>query len=390
MNMGRQRTVSEGLPDNLHFDSFHQRYRYTNPETGERTWLSGDRTKSCELARKANTLLAARRAIQTAPGGKTLEYGIDMYIENVVPHKAWDDGTRKNALFRLNAIKREIGHRYIVTIDRIFLKTWIDARSNNGDVFNKWRDRLVDLWEYFIELLWVDYNEPAAIMKRSTSKKLKENRRIRHRLELDGFWAIHDHETGPAFLQIAMELSILLLQARKEVCDIKTSDFRDGWLYIIRDKVAADSDMAFIRIQVNAQLKDIRRRAFEDDIATEYLVHRHPTRQKATDRAVKPHWAAINPAYLTRAFKTVRDATGLWDDLAPRERPSLHEIVSLGVRTYRKAGYPKDYIQALKTHSNAKTTDIYLQGEELTDDHYRPVEAGLTLAELRQLGKKPR
>lgn len=164
---------------------------------------------------------------------------------------------------------------------------------------------------------------------------------------------------------------------------MRTSDYRDGWLYVIRDKVAGDTDVAFIRIRLTPELDDIKRRAMADGVLTDYLVHRRPQRQVPSQRAKRPHWAAVVPTEVTRVFQEVRDATGRWDCIAPRARPTFHEIRSLGARTYRSAGYSEQYIQALMTHANQRTTSIYLEGGKLTDEHYHQVEAGLSLETLR-------
>jgi len=384
MDMGRKRTVSDKLPDNLTFDSHSGRYRYHNTETDARPWVGTDRAKAIELAKQANIVLAARRVARSGPADlPTIGHGIDMYLLNVVPHKPWDTGTAKNAKFRLAVLRREMGERLVGSTDRVFLGEWIAAKAESGDLFNKWRALLVDLWRYFISKKWLDINEADAVMKRSTSQKLAVNRRQRSRLELADFWAIHDHDTCEPWLRIAMEQSLITLQARQEICAMRTTDYRDGWLYVIRDKVAGDSDMAFIRIQLTAELEDIKRRAMSDGILTDYLVHRRPERTKPHERARKPHWAAVRTEYLTKAFQTVRDATGRWDGIPARQRPTFHEIRSLGARTYRAAGYSEQYIQSLMTHANKRTTTIYLEGGKLTDEHFHQVEAGLSLEELK-------
>lgn len=381
MDMGRKRTVGEGLPDNLYPDGLG--YRYVHPVTGEKTRLGTDREKAVALAIKANLVLEARRLARQAAPQPTIGHGVDMYVENVVPHKPWDTGTAKNNAYRLAVIKRELGDRMIATTDRVFLGEWLNAKARAGDLYNKWRALLVDLWRYWISKRWLDFNEAEAVMKRSTSAKLEVNRRQRGRLELADFWAIHDHDTCPLFLQVAMEQSLITLQARAELCAMELAHYRDGYLFVIRDKVAGDSDMAFIRIALTPELEAIKRRAMSDGVPSPLLVHRRPERQKPEQRARKRHWTAVEPEYLTKAFATVRDATKRWDGVPARQRPTFHEIRSLGARTYRAAGYPEAYIQALMTHADKKTTSIYLEGGQLTDQHYHQVEAGLSLATLR-------
>ena len=100
----------------------------------------------------------------------------------------------------------------------------------------------------------------------------------------------------------------------------------------------------------------------------------------------KPHWSYVNPSYLTKTFKKVRDRSGLFDGWEPRQRPTFHEIRSLGGRLYRKLGHPKEYVQALMTHTDETTTDIYLADPEaLTEENYRRVKADLKLNKLPRI-----
>jgi hypothetical protein len=59
------------------------------------------------------------------------------------------------------------------------------------------------------------------------------------------------------------------------------TDYRDGYLFVIRDKVSGDSDMAFIKIRITPELEEIRRRALKpDDTASPFLIHRKPNRER--------------------------------------------------------------------------------------------------------------
>lgn len=128
----------------------------------------------------------------------------------------------------------------------------------------------------------------------------------------------------------------------------------------------------------------IRRRSRLDSLVSPFLVHRAPERRQRRWVAGKPHWTAIEPGYLSRAFQAARDATGLWAALPELERPSFHEIRGLGSRLCLAAGMREEAIQALMTHSQAKTTQVYLEGgrEALKDSDFIPVATGLTLAGL--------
>ena len=91
----------------------------------------------------------------------------------------------------------------------------------------------------------------------------------------------------------------------------------------------------------------------------------------------------------------MRDGTHHYDQQEPRQRPTFHEVRGLGSRLYEARGVPRNEIQALMTHSSAKTTKIYLEGgaQGLTIDDYVAVQAPLTVKELigdlGQAGDRP-
>ena len=118
-------------------------------------------------------------------------------------------------------------------------------------------------------------------------------------------------------------LDLVTLQARKEICNTRYSDYRDGWLYVIRDKVSGESEMGFIRIAVTPQLDEIRRRSLTDGVLSTYLVHRPPKRQRREWTETKPHWTYVNPSYLSKAFGKAREACGRYASLAPAKRPTF-------------------------------------------------------------------
>jgi integrase len=92
----------------------------------------------------------------------------------------------------------------------------------------------------------------------------------------------------------------------------------------------------------------------------------------------------VNPQYLSKAFEAARDRSERWSTLKPRERPTFHEIRSLGARLHRAAGIPETDIQALMTHADQRTTQIYLErgAGALTDADFHLVKAPLTLTEM--------
>ena len=140
-------------------------------------------------------------------------------------------------LAKMNRIARELGDRTVQRTDRMFLEDWLTSFCGTGDQFNKWRYALTLLWDFAVSRKIAVECEPAKIEPRSTSKKLEINRKVRQQLSVEGFKLIHDG--APGWLQIAMEQSLVTLQARSEICNMQHAHYRDGHLFVIRDKSPA-------------------------------------------------------------------------------------------------------------------------------------------------------
>lgn len=323
-----------------------------------------------------------RRARELDEGKPRIAALVDKWISDRMPFMPWDEGTRKSAGYKLARIRRELGSRVVSRTDCLFLEDWLHF-CKTGDAWNKWRYILVLLWKFAVSRKMAETNEAEKLEERSTSKKLEANQKVRQQLDIRGFEAIH--EKAPAWLQIAMEQSLVTLQARTEICNMKHADYRNGHLFVIRDKVSGDSDMAFIKIAVTDELEAIRKRSLTlDGSASPYLVHRKPANERREWIEGKPHWTFVNPEYLSKAFAKARDATGLYDALEPAQRPTFHEIRGLGARIHRAMGIPESEIQALMTHANQRTTQIYLDkgAAALTDEDYHSVKAPLKVREM--------
>lgn len=55
----------------------------------------------------------------------------------------------------------------------------------------------------------------------------------------------------------------------------------------------------------------------------------------------------------------MRDECGACDDLDPAPRPTFHEIRSLGVHLYEKAGFSREYIMALSGYATEAMFERY-------------------------------
>jgi len=386
--MIKRNDKNQDLADNLHISSKKKGvtyFYYLHPITKKRSAMGCNKKAAIEAANYLNSLLTKNAPlIQSVinPKKKTLLQVVTEYKKNEVPNKPWAKGTADNYRYRYNKFAKDLGHHMIEVVDRLMIANWLNGFAVSNDVHNTTLFIIKDIYDYAISRKYLNSNEAAAVRKKSLSKKLEANKKARQRLTVEMFWAIHDK--APTWLKNAMELSLITLQARNEIINMKFDHHRAGWLYVIRQKVAGESDFGFIRIQSTTQIDNIVKRS-RNQIISPYIIHYNPKRMRRDQMINKNHWSCITPGYLSNQFKSARDKCELFNDWNPKEKPTFHEIRSLGARIYREQGRPKQYIQSLLTHSNQKTTQIYLDGGQLSDEHFYKVEAGLDLMNLPKI-----
>jgi integrase len=358
-----------------------------NPINGrKKRFRASQEAAARELAGLLNTFLDNERRRKLLDAGKpTLEGVIDRWIAEQLHLQPWDKSTKATALMRLARIKRELGAdgALIEDIGVVQLGDWLERTAAKADPFNKWRQILVLVWGFAVLKGLAKANEAEKVPRRSTSKKISGNRKVRQPLDVEGFRDIHAH--GGPLLQLAMEMSLVTTLARTELCALQHPHFRDGWVFVIRDKVAADSEMGFVRIRITPQLLEFQERARRlDNIVCPFLLHRRPDRMQRRFIDCKEHWAQLMPDYLTRLFNEACAKVPRYAQLEPGQRPTLHEVRGLSARLLKAKGMGKEDIRALMTHADEKTTRIYLEGGRaaLTDEHFVKVAAPFTVAEL--------
>lgn len=385
--MGRKNKT--GFPAHMRKDGDRGGFVVINPVSGKKLRFSpGEEQQARETAEALALWVEQRRRREAFEAGMpTVSKVITSWLEERLPLEPWDESTRETYVWRMERIRTELGESLIDGLDCRALETWLAKTAKKADPFNKWRFALVLLWRFAVAQKLAKSNEPEKIERRSTSRKIASNRKERQQLDVPGYQAIY--ELAEPWMRLAMDLSLLTLQSRREVCAMKHEHFRNGHLYVIRDKTAADSDMAFIRIRLTAELEALQARARTiDAIVCPYLVHRRPDRMQRRWLDGKDHWARLNEDYLTRQFAAVCERIPRFAALAERQRPTFHEIRGLGSRLHRLRGTAVEDIQALMTHSSPETTQIYLElgPGALTDDHFVKVSAPYSVSEL--LGAK--
>jgi enterobacteria phage integrase len=381
MDVGRPK--SNDYPPYMTVDGDLGRFVVRNPITGKKKRFSDEAEARAAAVKLGEWVEQERKAEAFDAGRPTIQSLVKWWKRDRLQFQAWDINTRKAMVHKMDRIGRELGDRVIARTDSLFLEDWLTSFCNTADHFNKWRYALVLLWKFALSRHLVQACEPEKIERRSTSKKLEINRKVRQQLDIEGFKAIR--AKAEPWLQLAMDQSLVTLQARAEICAMQHAHYRGGYLFVIRDKVSGDSDMAFIKIALTAELEEIRKRSRTlDNTVSPYLIHRAPERRRREWTNGKPHWTFVNPEYLSKAFAEARDAAEVYKALKPRERPTFHEIRGLGARILRAQGVSEAAIQGLMTHSNKRTTQIYLDrgAAALTDNDYHAVTAPLSLSEI--------
>jgi hypothetical protein len=107
--------------------------------------------------------------------------------------------------------------------------------------------------------------------------------------------------------------------------------------YVVQQKTAKASDMAWIRFKVTPELQRVISHC-RDNIVSPFLIHRRPDRKKQKQAETKDHWTKIEERYLTRAFKEAREAADCYKGWKEEEMPGFHEVRALSLHLYKKAG----------------------------------------------------
>lgn len=367
------------LPKNLTYDKQSERYRYRWARTGKRTWIGRDREQAIEYAERLNKAAEFERLqlIQKRVE-PTLGDVIDLYLQLGMPEMPFAESTRSVHEAAYRRYKADLGDALFKSIDRLVIADWITNRSKANHTRNRHRLRWMRLYDFAIARKWCDFNEASATPRYSQSMKLPQNQIQRKRMTLDYFWSVHD--VSPVHIQIAMQLSLVTLQAEQEVCNMQYADIKDGELYVIRRKTASESDAAFIKIRMTEEIDRLVKWSRQSRIVSPFIVHRIRRSVAPHQKRVPPHPTWVSPHALSQQFGFMCTRAGVSADYAHRQRPTFHEIRSLGARLMEQQGYPKHHVQMLMAHGNKKTTEIYLDNRsELSDGDFIAVDAPLVL-----------
>lgn len=280
---------------------------------------------------------------------------IDIFEDLLLTERELSKITLQFYSHKIKHIRKHLGQYDIDDISRKEISAFIMMYPPRSS--NQFRGLLIDIYNHAVAMGYAILNPARGTLKR-------RHRKQRQRLTLEGYMAIY--YIAPNWLKNAMDIALQTLQRVSDVCKMKFTDIQDGALIVIQGK-----SKKVIKIKMRPQLEEIIYRC-RDDIASPYIIHRLPERLAEQNLRLvnRTHPTQILRDYCTKSFSAARDKCGYFNYIPINERPTFHEIRSLGAFLYEKQ---QEFPQNLLGHEDKAMTEYYLNGH----DRQIEVEAGL-------------
>lgn len=372
MSPRRRQEGNNDLPTGLspvkHRGQMRWRYRYPS---GKDFWfpVGTSRYDAVEASRMFNAEYRSPQVLQMEKDDK-YNRPLSIWLPKIIKRvKAEDDlspAVLKTFLSNCSKLIESHGDVYSKAITLETVNDFINeqAKDSSNEVKNRKALFLKKVFDYLVDMSGMSENFAAK------KKLLPVAKKQRPRLNSENYQLIYNH--APTYLQIAMALSLQTTHAVLEVSRIKYKDCNMltttekasgelvyGYMRIRRQKVKKH-ESSRVEIPITKALKDIIDQSRQSNIVSPYIVHRINRTKTLTKGCDHP--TQCESDYISKAFSALRDELGLYDNIENRRyRPSFHEIRSLSIRLYDKAGYDP---QARAAHSKAETTNIYKENSE--------------------------
>lgn len=334
--------------------------RYKHPKMDKPRAFGKDVAAANEVARLVNAQLSGQQDIAQSIIGQArascdFDHVADRFMDEYVPTLKWAASTLRENSGRLAKFRTAIGQNDFQSLDVLDLSNAIDQMFS-GDGRRQARNLLIHVYRFAIgKGLRKGTNAAEEVLRVSKSS------RVRCRIaNLQHYQAIYEHALP--MVQDAMDLSLITLQGRLELCNMRLKHDESDILRVVRQKTSERTDKAYIEIEVGPDLRKVLTRC--KITAMRYgspFMLNHPVRGHRSPN--KEHRTQVLPAYLSRKFTEAVNACGLYDQLPSNERPTLHEVRSLGGRIYEAMGRADQSIQELYGHAKPETTAGYLAGD---------------------------
>jgi integrase len=340
---------NKDLPANLY--TTRTGYEYRHPITKKRHGMGSDRRRAIEAAKILNLRFASSvDLVARVTGERTVADIISRFRQEYLADRDLAERTRSETEYRLRRYERELGSRSWASFDLAALTDWL--RPLTRDAYIKHRGQWIDIYRFACSVGAAERNLAEMTLPKAPGE------RKRKRWTLEQFKAAR--ALAEPWLRIAMDLAVLTLQRREDLVNMRFEDIQDGRLLVRQNKTGKRLAIK-LGGEASATLATARARTY----VCPFIIARKPLRLR---KGQKQHSFQVTASFLTKAVAAVRDETGLFESYEDGERPTLHELRSLGAHLYREAGFAEEYIQGLLGHSKPEMTRHYLDGHKLEWD----------------------
>lgn len=351
---------NKGLPVNLYTANAGKSFQYKHPVTGKLFGMGPDKLKAITAAKQLNGILIVESDLTGhVLGYVTVSDHIDWMWKNIIPDREYSKPTKELREIRFRNLIKAWGSKAIGEITVQEVATLLEG--NTPRVSNQIRQTAVDLFNTAMSR-GLCHDNPAEVAIR------RKQRKVRQRLTVEQFQAIR--ESAPYWLQNAMDIGLITLQRRQDICLMKFSDIKDGAIFLIQNKTQK-YDSGYLKINISSSLAEVFS-VCKDSIISPYIIHRRPDRK--AKRPDMEHWTQVKPEMISRWFKKIRDNLDIFNDIPIPQRPTFHEIRALGIKLYKDAGANP---QGLAGHASEEMTKNYDSGHD--EIRWVNVEANLKI-----------
>lgn len=345
-------------------------YAYKHPHTGKHHGMGHDRRAAIDAAHQLNAALVMPISLVDRVLGRVDLFGgwLDRYLDIRLSEGNLSPKTVRILRYDVELMRKALGALPMIDLSVFhcaeFVSQWTEAGKRR--MAARMRSQLIICLDYAASHGLIDDN-PA---KKTLAITAQTHRSRLTKAQFDAIYAL----AAPP-IQNAMLLALVTLQRREDIASMKFKDVKGGFLYIRQGKTAkirkgrregSLNVAAHIMLATTWELpgvgtvQDAIRQCRGTQVISRHMVHHIHGRKAAgaTHAEVKPG-LPLQPDNLTRGFASARDRSGLFGKMAAKEKPTFHEIRSLGAHLYKEAGIDP---QALLGHTDAKMTDYYLDG----------------------------
>lgn len=371
------RNRKDGLPRYLECHPLNHAFYYKNPSMPTKANLGRDRTVAIRLAESLNSkyriLLEQRSARLEASlnfAGASFETAIDAFVSKYIDDYCLKSSTARLLRQRQQRLTKQLHGIQVPAITTQLLRESIASSSQFEQ--SKLRTLLLGFFRYA---------KSAGLYPAHLTNPVDDlyidpvPHKRRQRITIEQFRAIF--RIAPQWLQWLMTLAFHLALRRIDLVNLRFEDaIGDRIISAIRKTDTQARDIEAMSVDFPIHL-DVRRVIAESRRSSlqlgrcPFIIHRAPDRRtkriaEALSAGRLEHPAQVLPDYASKGFKRARqiaaEQTKLFDGLATRDMPTLHEIRALSSHLFARAGYELSAVQDLMAHTHPDMTRAYQKG----------------------------